>query len=115
MIDYDTTLVAALATSGLSVYYELFCDAATAKPCITYMQTNDAQDLTGTTLGYSKLNYAIKLWGDDLAVLQPYCLTIDSIMRALGFTRLSLNHLSAGTQICIIMNYQGTAQEKINI
>lgn len=114
MINYDTTLVAALKTIGLGVYYELFCDSSISKPCITYMQANDAQDLTGDTLGYSRIQYYIKLWGDDLSVLNPYRLSIDEKMRSLGFDRVSFNQLTADSQICQIMLYEATAYENFN-
>lgn len=61
MINYDETLVSILSATGLPVYYELFCDSNTPKPCITYMPADDKQGPTGNTLGYSSLQYYIKL------------------------------------------------------
>ncbi len=113
MIDVSNKIVTKLSTV-LPTYYELFVDSSISKPCITYMLNNDYQDLTGDTLGYSRVRYTIKLWGDDLSVLIPKSLLVDSEMRSLGFKRISTNELTSDTQICKILVYEGLGIENFN-
>lgn len=111
MIDYKPTLVAALETLGLPVYYELFVDSATATPCITYMEQNDQAYMEADNLRYSYKTFRIKLWGDDLAQLSTTMTALDSLMFSLGFKRNNYNELWYNEQICMILDYQGLAKE----
>lgn len=114
MIDYKPTLIAELEKIGLPVYYELMCDSDTETPCITYQESENADYITGNTVGYSNLSYYIKLWGNDLSVLAPYAQAISEKMRSLGFTRGSYNELWYNQQICMIMLFSATGVEKYN-
>ena len=78
----------------------------------TAMLDNDIQDATGDTLGYSTVRYTIKLWGDDLSVLNPNCLLVDAKMRELGFRRISANELVYNNQISKIFIYEGLGKEE---
>lgn len=60
MVICDKDIVTALDTI-LPCYYELFCDSETAKPCITYMPSNNNDDAVGTTIAYSRPRFTIKL------------------------------------------------------
>lgn len=111
MIDYKPTLVAQLTALGLPVHYELFVDSSTATPCITYMETDDSAYLEADNLRYSYKTFRIKLWGTDLAATTPYRAQLDELMFTLGFTRTNYNELWYNNNICMIMDYQGLAQE----
>ena len=110
MIDVSKDIVNALKTI-YPTYYELFCDENTAKPCITYMIQDDNQGPTGDTFGYSNVRYTIKLWGDDLSVLNPKAIEIDEVLRDLGLRRISLNELTFDSHICKIFVYEGLCRE----
>lgn len=99
------------AAVGLEVLYELFCDSTTKKPVITYLEANDKDVAIGDTLGYSRVNFYIKLWGDNLASLEPYREALKAEMRRMGFVRESYNELVMGSQICMIWLFQGLYRE----
>ena len=77
MIDYHSNLVAALNTI-LPTHYELTLHSGLATPCISYMETNNYVDANGDTLGYSKITYQVKVWGNDIEELQPYKICVES-------------------------------------
>ena len=92
MIDYHEELVDTL-NDILPTYYELNLTSGIATPCISYMQRNDYVVANGDTLGYSKVQYQIKVWGNKLSDLQGYSQEIDEALRAKGFTRISTGEL----------------------
>lgn len=112
MIDYHSTLVAALNTI-LPTHYEMRLHSGLATPCISYMERNNYDTDTGETLGYSRLQYQIKVWGNDIADLQEYAQRIDSVLRPLGWKRTSSGELYDinSTMIQKIMVYEALAQE----
>jgi hypothetical protein len=113
MIDYHSTLVKTLSNI-LPTHYELFLHSGLDTPCISYMETNNADDVTGDTIGYSKIKYQIKVWGNDLAVIQNYAKKIDKALRTVGFKRISAGELhdNQSTMIQKIMTYECLALEK---
>lgn len=113
MIDISKEIKTALSTV-LPTYYELFCDASVAKPCITYLPLDNYDDAVGNVTGFSRLRYTIKLWCDDLNNAIPYCLNIDAKMRSLGFSRTSANDLVYDNHICKIFTYSALGIEKFN-
>lgn len=112
MIDYHANLVASLE-KVLPTYYELVLTPGIDVPCISYQETNNYATDVGDTLGYSRLQYRIKVWGHDISELQKYALQIDLVLRPLGFKRTASNELHDpnSTMIQKIMSYEALALE----
>lgn len=115
MTDNHVDIVSALS-DVLPTHYELTLTSKTLVPCITYMETNNAVEANGNTLGYSRIKYQIKIWGHDIAQLQKYAKEIDTVLRPLGYKRTSSGELydRESTMIQKIMNYEGLALESFN-
>ena len=88
MIDYHSTLLGALKQI-LPTHYELVLHSGLATPCISYMELSNVAAEEGDTLGYSRLQYQIKVWGTQIADLQKYALQIDAALRPLGWKRVN--------------------------
>lgn len=112
MIDYHTNLVSALNTV-LPCHYEMALTSKTETPCISYMELNNYVSANGDTLGYSFITYQVKVWGNDIGILQKYALEIDSVLRPLGFKRISSGELYDvnSTMIQKILTYEALAAE----
>lgn len=112
MIDYHTTLVSALNTI-LPTHYEMTLKSDIPTPCISYMEINNYTSTQGETLGYSVITYQIKVWGNDLGVIQQNALKIDNVLRPLGFRRISSGELydPQSTMIQKIMTFEARALE----
>ena len=112
MIDFHKEIVTALNTI-LPTHYEMTLTSKTKTPCISYMEINNSMQETGDTLGYSRLSYQVKVWGNEIAILQKYSIDIDRAMRTLGFTRISTNELydRNSTMIQKILTYEALAKE----
>lgn len=115
MINYHTQMVSALQAI-LPTYYELALTSGTKTPCISYQERNNYSTNTGDTLGYSILNYTIKVWGHDIGQLQKYAQEIDNALRPLGFKRTSAQELYdyQSTMIQKILTYEALASENFN-
>lgn len=113
MINYHKELVSALKTI-LPTHYELALTSGTATPCISYQERNNYDADTGDTLGYSKISYTVKVWGNDIGELQDYAVAIDKALRAIGFKRISSQELHdfQSTMIQKILTFEATALEK---
>lgn len=112
MINYHKEFVSALETI-LPTHYEMTLTSGIATPCISYMETNNYAVDSGDTLGYSRITYQVKVWGDKIGTLQEYALKIDEVLRPLGFKRISSGELhdKQSTMIQKIMNYECLALE----
>lgn len=114
MINYHKEMVSALETI-LPTHYEMTLTADTTTPCISYMETNNymATSAIGSTVGYSRITYQIKVWGNDIGMLCDYAVEVDNVLRPLGFKRISSNELydKNSTMIQKIMNYECLALE----
>lgn len=112
MINYPTELVSALKAI-LPTHYEMALNSKTKTPCISFMETNNYVSASGDTLGYSRISYQIKVWGNDIVELQKYAQAIDKALRPLGFTRISARELydNNSTMIQKIMTYEALASE----
>lgn len=112
MVDYHKQLVSALETV-LPTHYEMRVHSGLATPCISYMEINNYMEETGDTLGYSRITYQVKVWGNNVADLQHYSCAIDSALRPLGFKRTSTNELydNESTMIQKILTYEAKALE----
>ena len=112
MVDYDTRLVSALETV-LPTHYELALTSKTQTPCISYQETNNRDDKTGDTLGYSYITYTIKIWGHYIEDLKQYAKQVDAVLRPLGFKRIASGELhdKNSTMIQKILTYEALASE----
>lgn len=112
MIDYHKELVAALNTV-LPTYHELLLHSGLKTPCISYQETNNYDTETGDTLGYSRISYTVKVWGNDINTIQTHAVQIDAVLRPLGWKRTSSNELCDrnSTMIQKIFTYEAIASE----
>ena len=112
MIDYHKQLVSAL-NNILPTHYEMALTSKTNTPCISYMELNNYISTDGDTLGYSYITYQVKVWGNDIGILQGYAKEIDKALRALGFKRISSGELydNNSTMIQKILTYEALALE----
>ena len=112
MIDYHKKLVAALSTI-LPTHYEMNLYRGLKTPCISYMETNNYMSETGDTLGYSWINYQVKIWGNDIAILQKYAVEVDKVLRPLGFKPISSGEIydKNSTMIQKVLTYEALANE----
>lgn len=113
MIDYHSTLVAALKTV-LPTHYEMTLTRNTKTPCISYMEIGNALEVSCNILGYSRITYQVKVWGHDIEELQGYALMIDAVLRPLGFKRVSSSEMydRNSTMIQKILSYEILVSEK---
>lgn len=113
MNDYHSTIANALNTI-LPTYYELALTASIPTPCISYIGLNNFSFVKGDKLGYSKVGYRVKVWGNNIAQLLNYATQIDDKLRPMGFTRVSCGELydKESTMIQVILTYEGLALEQ---
>lgn len=113
MVDFHTNLVSALSTV-LPTHYEMTLTSKTETPCISYMELNNYSSPSGDTVGYSFITYQVKVWANDIAVIQRYALEVDEVLRPLGFKRIASRELydNASTMIQKIMTYEALAYEQ---
>ena len=112
MINYHKELVSVLNTI-LPTHYEMTLTSKTATPCISYMELNNSVTSYGDTIGYSRITYQVKIWANDIGIIQDYVLKIDKALRKIGFTRISTNELydNQSTMIQKILTYECLALE----
>lgn len=113
MIDYHSQLVSALKTIGIDVHYEMVLHSGLKIPCISYMELSNIATEEGDSLGYSRLQYQIKVWTNNISDLQKYALAIDAVLRPLGWKRISSGELYDNNSAMIqkIMTYEALASE----
>lgn len=112
MIDYSKELVSAL--SGiLPTIHELALTSSTKAPCISWQERNNYTSTTGNTRGYSMISFTVKVWANDIALIQNYAKEIDNVLRPLGFKRISSGELydTNSTMIQKILTYEALALE----
>ena len=82
-------------------------------PCISYMEMNNYVSTTGNTRGYSYITYQVKVWANDIALIQKYAEEVDNALRPLGFKRISSGELydNQSTMIQKILTYEALALE----
>ena len=87
----------------------------TKTPCISYMETNNysVTETIGASLGYSRVTYQVKVWGNDIATVQRYALEVDEVLRPLGFKRTASGELhdNNSTMMQKILTYEALASE----
>ena len=112
MIDFHKEIVTTLNTI-LPTHYEMVLHSGLETPCISYMELNNYDEENGNTMGYSRLMYQVKVWGNDIAELQYYALEIDKALRALGFKRTASGELYDMNSAMIqkVLTYEALALE----
>lgn len=112
MIDYHTVIVSSL-NKILPTTYELKLHGGLSTPRISYMELSNVDAETGDTLGYSRIQYQIKVWGNEIEIIQKYSLEVDKTMRALGFKRVGSDELhdTQSTMIQKILTFEALASE----
>lgn len=107
MVNYHKNLVNALKEI-LPTHYEMVLTSGMKTPCISYMEVNNASTGIGDTVGYSRVSYQIKVWGNKIEDLQNYAMEIDNTLRKLGWARVSSNELydNQSSMIQKIMTYE---------
>lgn len=115
MINYHKELVSALNTI-LPTHYEMTLHSGLETPCISYMETNNYVAETGDTMGYSRITYQVKVWGNNIGTLQNYALEIDRVLRPLGFKRIAAGELydNNSSMIQKILSYEALGLEDFN-
>lgn len=113
MIDYHTQLKRAL-DSVLPAHYEMTLTSKTITPCISYMEINNFEEEVGDTLGYSRISYQVKVWANDIEIIQRYAKEIDRVLKPLGWRRISAGELydNQSSMIQKIMTYEARALER---
>ena len=114
MIDYHKELVSTLGAI-LPTHYEMTLHSGLETPCYSYMEVNNyVYGENGDTLGYCRIVYQVKVWGNDIELLQHYAQEADKALRALGFKRTASGELydNNSTMIQKILTYECLALEK---
>lgn len=112
MIDFHKDLVKALNTV-LPTHYEMTLTSGTATPCISYMETNNYVIAEGEYKGYSRVVYQVKVWANDISLIQKYSLEVAAVLRPLGFTRTATGELydNNSSMIQKIMTFEALGLE----
>ncbi len=98
----------------LPTHYEMLLHRDLETPCISYMELANQATEQGNTLGYSLIQYQVKVWGTKISDLQNYAIQIDAAMRKLGFKRVSAQELhdTESTMMQKILVYEAQALEQ---
>ena len=98
----------------LPTHYEMLLHRDIETPCISYMELANQATEQGNTLGYSLIQYQVKVWGTKIADLQNYAAQVDAAMRGLGFKRVSAQELhdTESTMLQKILVYEAQALEQ---
>jgi hypothetical protein len=113
MINYHTNLVSALE-SILPTHYEMVLTSKTITPCLSYLELSNIDTVTGDTLGYSRIQYQVKVWSNKIKDLQEYALEVDKALRPLGWRRVGSQELydPNSTMMQKVLTYEANASEK---
>lgn len=108
MVNYHKELVATL-NKILPTYYEMTLNKDCKVPCISYSERNNYTSEIGDTLGYSRVQYQVKVWGNNISVIQEYSEAVSEALRKLGWKRTSSGELydRESTMIQKIMVFDG--------
>jgi hypothetical protein len=113
MIDYHKELVTALKTV-LPTHYEMTLTPGIKTPCISYMETNNYVVAEGEYQGYSRVVYQVKVWANDISLIQKYAGEVAAVLRPLGFTRTASGELydNNSSMIQKIMTFEALGFEE---
>ena len=89
----------------------------TETPCISYMELGNYVDSNGDTLGYSRIQYQISIWANNISDIQKYALKIDEVLRPLGWKRIGSAELydNQSTMIHKALTYEALASETFQL
>ena len=112
MVNAHSDLVSTLE-GILPTHYEMVLTSKTTTPCISYMELSNVDTETGNTLGYSRIQYQVKVWSNKIKDLQEYALKIDAALRPLGWRRVGSQELHDrnSTMMQKILTYEARASE----
>jgi hypothetical protein len=112
MVNAHSDLVSTLE-GILPTHYEMVLTSKTTTPCISYMELSNVDTETGNTLGYSRIQYQVKVWSNRIKDLQEYALKIDAALRPLGWRRVGSQELHDrnSTMMQKILTYEARASE----
>lgn len=115
MINYHKSLVSVLS-SILPTYYEMTLTSKAKTPCISYMELNNYADAVGDSQAYSRITYQVKVWGNNIELLQEYAQKVDKALLPLGFKRISSGELydRNSSMIQKILTYEAMGLEKLD-
>lgn len=115
MIDYNKEFVSALK-KVLPTKHELALTKGTKTPCLSYQEANNYVTDDGDTLEYSRIVYTVKVWGNDIELLNKYAGEVDKTLRPLGFKRTASGELydRNSSMIQKILTYEANALEIFN-
>lgn len=112
MINYHSNLVSTLE-SILPTHYEMVLTSEITTPCISYLELSNVDTVTGDTLGYSRIQYQIKVWSNEIEDIQQYAPEIDRALRPLGWKRVGSQELHDRNSSMIqkVLTYEALALE----
>lgn len=112
MINFHKDIVRTLTTI-LPTHYEMALHRDLPIPCISYMELSNSEREKGDTIGYSLIQYQIKVWSNKVSDLQTYASKIDDSLRPLGWKRVGSNELydTNSTMMQKILVYEANALE----
>ena len=112
MINYHSNLVSTLE-GILPTHYEMVLTSKTTTPCLSYLELSNVDTDTGDTLGYSRIQYQIKVWSKEIKDIQEYALKVDAALRPLGWRRVGSQELHDrnSTMMQKILTYEANALE----
>lgn len=115
MINFHKDIVKTLSKI-LPTHYEMILHSGLKTPCISYMELTNTSRETGDTLGYSTIQYQVKVWSDRVEDLQNYSIQIDDALRPLGWRRVGSNELfdRESTMMQKVLTYEANALEEFN-
>lgn len=98
----------------LPTHYEMLLHRDIKTPCISYMELANQATEQGDTLGYSLIQYQVKVWSTKVSDLQEYAIKIDAALRPKGWKRTSSNELHdrESTMMQKILVYEAQALEQ---
>lgn len=113
MVNYHTTLINVLSEI-LPTYYELTLSKDCAIPCISYLERNNYEEYVGDSLGYSKVSYQVKVWGNSINEVQSYASAVDAALKPIGWKRTSTGEIFDinSTMIQKVMVYEALFHEE---
>ena len=114
MVNYHSNLVSALNTI-LPTHYEMTLTNKTDTPCISYMElTNYVSTQTDIT-DISIIQYQVKVWANDISLIQKYAGLVDEKLRSLNWKRVSSNELydNNSSMIQKVMTFEATSLETL--
>ena len=80
------------------------------------MELNNSIEEDGDSIGYSRIKYQIKVWANNIEIIQEYAPKVDKAMRALGFKRVASAELYDNNSAMIqkVLTYEALALEEFD-